>query len=129
MEELQAAVRTEDVQQVKDEIAPDEVLSSESPRRKKIKLEPVQGLEDKEEVVTAASFQSEADAFLSILKSEAMDDDLKILWMARDGCDGPTQLPEPPLFEAKPPKLSDTVRKPPPFSLNSHCGQRQGKSF
>ena len=61
-------------------------------------------------VVTASDVQTEETALLDITENVKDDPLFMSTWMIRDG-DAPPQAPEPPLFEAAPPKLSDPSGK------------------
>lgn len=61
-------------------------------------------------VVTASDVQVEETALLDITQNVKDDPLFMSTWMIRDG-DAPPQAPEPPLFEAAPPKLSDPSGK------------------
>jgi hypothetical protein len=63
--------------------------------------------ESRTHVVTAADVHIEQEALTELLTENAQQDpDFMAAWMVRDG-DAPPQPPEPPLFSAAPPKLSD----------------------
>ena len=61
-------------------------------------------------VVTASDVTVEETALLDITQNVKNDPLFLSTWMARDG-DAPPQAPEPPLFEAAPPKLTDPSGK------------------
>ena len=61
-------------------------------------------------VVTASDAKIEETALLDITQNSKDDPLFLSSWMIRDG-DAPPQAPEPPLFEAAPPKLSDPSGK------------------
>ncbi len=61
-------------------------------------------------VVTASDVKIEETALLDIVENVKNDPLFLSSWMARDG-HSPPQAPEPPLFEAAPPKLSDPSGK------------------
>eukprot|EP00533_Pseudo-nitzschia_delicatissima_P010025 CAMPEP_0116103988 /NCGR_PEP_ID=MMETSP0327-20121206/14199_1 /TAXON_ID=44447 /ORGANISM="Pseudo-nitzschia delicatissima, Strain B596" /LENGTH=570 /DNA_ID=CAMNT_0003596177 /DNA_START=26 /DNA_END=1738 /DNA_ORIENTATION=- len=61
-------------------------------------------------VVTASDVNIEETALLDIIKNVKNDPLFLSTWMIRDG-DSPPQAPEPPLFEAAPPKLTDPSGK------------------
>jgi hypothetical protein len=58
-------------------------------------------------VVTAEEVEMEKTRFLEMTQPGAMPPEITAAWMLRDGIDSAT-IPEPPLFTASPPKLSDT---------------------
>ena len=61
-------------------------------------------------VVTASDIDSETKALQEMTKNAQQDPAFMTAWMVRDG-DSPPQPPEPPLFSAAPPKLSDPSGK------------------
>ena len=61
-------------------------------------------------VVTASDVKIEETALLDIIQNIKDDPLFMSMWMVRDG-DSPPQAPEPPLFEAAPPKLVDPSGK------------------
>jgi tetratricopeptide (TPR) repeat protein len=61
-------------------------------------------------VVTASDVKIEETALLDITQNVKNDPLFLSTWMIRDG-DAPPQAPEPPLFDAAPPKLSDPSGK------------------
>lgn len=61
-------------------------------------------------VVTASDVKIEETALLDITQNVKNDPLFLSTWMIRDG-NAPPQAPEPPLFEAAPPKLSDPSGK------------------
>lgn len=61
-------------------------------------------------VVTPPDVKIEETALLDITENVVNDPQFMAIWMARDG-DQPPQAPEPPLFAAAPPKLSDPTGK------------------
>ena len=61
-------------------------------------------------VVTASDVTIEETALLDITQNVKNDPLFTSTWMIRDG-DAPPQAPEPPLFDAAPPKLSDPSGK------------------
>lgn len=76
--------------------------------------------ESKTHVVTLESVQEQAKQFAdqllqrhaksSTTTTHGMPPDVMAAWMSRDGHGAPQHAPEPPLFTASPPKLSDPVR-------------------
>jgi hypothetical protein len=61
-------------------------------------------------VVLPEQVREEEIALQEIIGQVKDDPQFKAMWMVRDG-DDPPQAPEPPLFEAAPPKLSDPTGK------------------
>jgi hypothetical protein len=61
-------------------------------------------------VVTPPDVKVEETALLDITENVVNDPQFMATWMVRDG-DHPPQAPEPPLFAAAPPKLSDPTGK------------------
>jgi tetratricopeptide (TPR) repeat protein len=62
-------------------------------------------------VVTMEAVQAQAAPFLKLLQeSSSLPPDVMASWMIRDGT-APAQPPEPPLFQAAPPRLQDPTGK------------------
>jgi hypothetical protein len=130
LEELKAAVATnEPAAAMTDD--PEDEDSTMEPNRKRIKLDgdvpdappssaafggpPPTGSAPEEaaakvHVVVPEATKAEATAFMPVLAQPDLPPDLKAAWMVRDGT-GVAQPPEPPLFLAAPPKLSDPSGK------------------
>lgn len=133
LEELQQAVMTApdnenttssmDMEEEDDEGNMKSSSSPLEPLRKKIKMEsslddtdaatqsaPAAALQKKVHVVIEESVESAAASFLQLLQQPDMPAEIRAAWMIRDG-PSPSQPPEPPLFEATPPKLYDPSGK------------------
>jgi hypothetical protein len=130
LEELKAAVATnEPVASMTED--PEDEDSAMEPERKRIKVEGGAAVPDaapssgafglpsvaappepaaKVHVVIPEATKAEETAFMPILAQPDLPPDLKAAWMVRDGT-GVAQPPEPPLFLAAPPKLSDPSGK------------------
>jgi tetratricopeptide (TPR) repeat protein len=61
-------------------------------------------------VVTMEAVQAQAAPFLKLLQDSSLPPDVMASWMIRDGT-GAAQQPEPPLFQAAPPRLQDPTGK------------------
>ena len=79
-------------------------------KRPRVDVKPKEEEESRTYVVTAADVDVEQAALTEILQNAQMDPDFTAAWMVRDG-NAPPQPPEPPLFLAAPPKLSDPTGK------------------
>jgi tetratricopeptide (TPR) repeat protein len=66
--------------------------------------------ESRTHVVTAGDVDLEKQALQELAQHASTDPGFMAAWMVRDG-DAPPQPPEPPLFAAAPPKLSDPTGK------------------
>ena len=66
--------------------------------------------ENKTYVVTPELVTHEANAFADVLHQRTLPPEVAAGWMIRDGS-GPAHRPEPSLFQASPPKLSDPTGK------------------
>jgi tetratricopeptide (TPR) repeat protein len=66
--------------------------------------------ESRTHVVTPADIEDSKVALQDLTQNAQQDPDFLAAWMVRDG-DAPPQPPEPPLFVAAPPKLSDPTGK------------------
>ena len=66
--------------------------------------------ESRTHVVTPADIEDSKLALQDLTQNAQQDPDFLAAWMVRDG-DAPPQPPEPPLFVAAPPKLSDPTGK------------------
>jgi hypothetical protein len=83
----------------------------EAPPSKRLKMEDQEEEEQQRtHVVTADTVDQEAKEVLATVQQQQLPPEIAAAWLVRDGT-GPAQPPDPPLFTASPPKLSEPTGK------------------